>query len=243
MKSDILSNREVRIFKNQINLLSVGLEGQEKIKKSKVLIVGAGGKGACTLQNLSAAGVGYLGICDNHIVEEVAIPRQSLYGHGDLGKQKAIISKQRLLENNHISKFKIHNIYLAENNINSITSTYDIIVDATDNYITHLIIDDAAQKMKKPVVFGSLNNPCGTIGVFNFNCGPSFRLCYPSNPGYQSNNPLFSVIPGEGFLYSFIGSIMASEVLKIILSIPSILNKKLLKFDLLNYQFTLDSIS
>src|SRR4030042_2377579 len=98
MKSEFLNSRELRIFRSQIDFPSVGLEGQEKIKNTKILVVGAGGRGTFALQNLVAAGIGSIGICDNRIVEETSLPRQNLYGHGDLGKQKAIISKQKILE-------------------------------------------------------------------------------------------------------------------------------------------------
>ena len=98
-------------------------------------MIGAGGKGTAILQHLASSGIGTLGISDNYQVEEAELSRQYLYGNGDLGKQKAIISKQKLLEINHMIDYQLHNVFLSENNIDQISKEYDVLVDATDNFI------------------------------------------------------------------------------------------------------------
>ena len=240
MKSEFLSNRELRIFKHQIDLPSFGIQGQEKIKNSKILVVGAGGKGSFALQNLAVAGIGSIGICDNHIVEETTLPRQTLYGNGDLGKQKAIIAKEKLIENNPLTNVTIHNIYLSEINSIAIISNYDIIVDATDNFTSHQTIDKAAQQLKKPVVFGAVNNAMIIVSVFNYLEGHSLHQLFPSDPQYQANTILRDWLPGEVILYNLAGSLLANEVLKIVLGVTGILDGKVLKFDVTTYQLSID---
>src|SRR4030042_272491 len=182
MKSEFLSNRELRIFKHQIDLPSFGIQGQEKIKNSKILVVGAGGKGSFALQNLAVAGIGSIGICDNHIVEETTLPRQTLYGNGDLGKQKAIIAKEKLI----------------------------------------------------------VNNAMIIVSVFNYLEGHSLHQLFPSDPQYQANTILPDRLPGEVILYNLAGSLLANEVLKIILGVTGILDGKVLKFDVTTYQLSID---
>jgi molybdopterin/thiamine biosynthesis adenylyltransferase len=240
MKSEILSNRELRIFKHQIDLSYIGIQGQEKLKRSNVLIVGAGGKGAFTLQNLAVAGIGSIGICDYQVVEETAIPRQTLYGSGDLGKQKAIISKQKLTENNPFCKCEIHNICLSENNISNIIADYDIIVDTTNNYDSHRLIDSAALQLNIPVVFGILYKGIIMVTVFHFKKGHSLQQIFTSDPYSQGDNGI-TLMPGVIIPYGLTGSILANEVLKVILDFPGVLDGKILNFDISNYRITVDS--
>ena len=236
MESEFLNSRELRIFRHQIDLPSVGLQGQEKIKKSKVLIVGAGGRGAFALQNLAAAGIGSIGICDNQIVEETTLPRQSLYGHGDLGKQKAILSRQKIQENNPIAHVDVHNIFLSENNSIPILSKYDLIADATNSHEAHAIIDKAAQEAKKPVVFCEIQNAIVFISVFHFAGEHSYRMLSDAALRRHNPAPVSSPVPAEVIQYSLAGSLIANEVLKIVLGIPGILQGRVLQFDVASFQ-------
>jgi adenylyltransferase/sulfurtransferase len=234
MKSDDLSDKEIRILSRQIQLPGIGLAGQEKIKKARVLVIGAGGKGTSALQNLVTSGVGSIGICDNYLVDEASFPRQTLYGERDLGKQKAIISMQRLSETGRMTAFELHNICLSETNILNIFAPYDIVLDATDNFPAHYLINDAAVITGKPLVFGSVVHNTSLVTVFNFPGGPSFRCLYPHIP---RNNGTFTSegIPAIGLLYRITGDIMASETLKIILGFPSNLSGRLLLFNIDTY--------
>jgi len=234
MKSDVLSDMEIRALSEQIQLPGIGLAGQEKIKKARVLVIGAGGKGASALQGLVVSGVGVIGISDNYMVEDNALPRQSLYGEKDLGKQKAIISKQRLAEPGRHTTFELHNICLSEANILQIVAPYDIILDTTDNFPAHYLINDAAVLSGKPLVFGSVIHNAGLVSVFNHAGGPSFRCLYPRVPG-KDGSFTDEGIPSVGMPYRITGDIMACETLKIILGFPSVLSGKLMRFSISDY--------
>lgn len=239
MESEFLNSRELRIFRHQMDLPSVGLQGQEKMKKSKVLIVGAGGRGAFALQNLAAAGIGSIGICDNRVVEETTLPRQCLYGHGDLGKQKAILSRQKVHENCPVTLVDVHNIFLSENNSIPIISNYDLIADATDSHEAHAIIDKAAQEAQKPVVFCELQNAVIYLSVFHYSGKHSYRMLSESALRRNDRSPISSPVPAEVIQYSLAGSLIANEVLKIVLGIPGILQGRILQFDVTTFRMIL----
>jgi molybdopterin/thiamine biosynthesis adenylyltransferase len=242
MKSGILSDKEIRIMAGQIQLPEVGIAGQEKIKNARILVIGAGGKGTSVLQSLVAAGVGTIGITDNILVEEDILPRQSLYGEKDLGKQRAIISAHRLSESGCSSAFTLHNICLMETNILDIIAPYDLLVDATDNFPAHYMINDAAIISGKPFVYGSVNHNAGFVSVFNLPAGPSFRCLYPQRP--RSKTLLTDEgLPALNILYQVTGSLMACEALKIIQGIPSAIHGRLLRFHLDTYSVTFETIT
>ncbi len=242
MKSDLLSDRELRIFKHQIDCPAIGVAGQEKLKKCKVLVAGAGGKGSFAMQNLAASGTGFLGICDNHIVEETVIPRQTLYGSVDLGKQKAIVSKQKLAGQFPFCRFEIHNIGLSESNIQPIVSAYDLIVDATDSFASHYIIDQAAKMLCKPVVIGMLHGGIIVVSVLHYTRGHSLQEIIPSDAHFLKDTILPSLPPGQAVLYSLAGSLMANEALKIMLGFPGILDGRVLKLDTASFGISVDSL-
>ena len=215
MESSILSPQEIRRYQRHIMLPELGLEGQEKLKKAKVLVVGAGGLGSPALQYLAAAGVGYIGISDNDLVNESNLQRQILYGGHDLGKQKAIIAKQRLKVLNPLITYEIHNIFLNSDNNEILCKNYDIIVDATDNFKTRYLLSDTCVKLGKPLVYGSIYKFEGQISVFNYKGGPSLRDFFPEEPKNDATPD-----PGEigvvGVLPGVIGTLQANEVIKII---------------------------
>jgi len=242
MESESLSELELRRYLYQIKLPSIGIEGQEKLKKSRILVIGAGGKGTTVLQNLVTAGVGKIGISDNFPVEEKNLSKQRLFGNGDIGKEKAIISKQKLTELNHFVDYELHNVCISRNNILDICSGYSVIVDATDNFQAKYLINDAAVILNKPFVFGSVLNSLGMVSVFNFNKGPSLRCLYPTIPS-GNEKPELKNIAGIGILYNIVGTIMANEVLKIILQINNVLSGKLLLFNLLDYSISFTNIN
>jgi adenylyltransferase/sulfurtransferase len=242
MKSEVLSDKEIRIMTQQMQIPSVGLSGQEKIKNARILVIGAGGKGTAALQNLVAAGVGFIGITDNYLVEEASLPRQSLYGERDLGKQKAIISRQRLSEPGHSTIFELHNICLSETNILDILANYDVLLDATDNFPAHYLINDGAIIASKPFVFGSVHQYYSLVSVFNHSGGPSFRCLYPQVTR-QKKSPKDKGIPSLGLPYHFTGTMMAGEALKIIQGLPSVLNGNLLQFNLETLTATFEPIT
>lgn len=235
MKSELLSDRELRIFSQQIGIPVIGIEGQEKIKKSKIIVVGAGGKGSSVIQCLAAAGVGHLGISDNRFVEETTLAKQCLFGENDLGKQKAIACKQRITEKNNNINIEVHNILLKENSITPIISNYNIIVDATDNAETHLLIASISQKINKPAVIGSTNGSLIQITVLNYN--NSFLPDTLKNPDFKIavDDSISDSGTPEVIINNIAGCLMANETLKIILDLPNIRKGKILEFDVVKF--------
>jgi adenylyltransferase/sulfurtransferase len=242
IKSEILSDKEIRRYALQINFSSLKITGQEKIKRSKILVIGAGGKGSSVLQNLASAGVGAIGICDNSIITEDLLCKQYLFGDGDLGKQKAIVAREKLLQINQLNEYRLHNLYLTEDNFDRICSDYDILVDATDNFPTHYLINDAAIRMGKAFVFGRIEELTGYVSVFNYKGGPSLRCLYPEPPR-KTKKYSDGGFASQAVLVSIIGSYMANEALKVCVEISPTLNGNLLSVDIAKYQIGLVKIT
>jgi len=228
MESSILSTRELRRYKKQIMLPEIGVDGQNKIRQSKVLVVGAGGLGCPVLQYLAAAGIGKIGIIEFDMVDESNLQRQVLYGSSDVGKLKSIIAKNRLEQLSLKGEIEIFNLRLGVSNALRILNDFDIIVDATDNLDTRYLINDSCVILGKPMVHGAIFKYEGMVSVFNFLGGATYR-CYNPHPGGKSfRNPppaevgLFGVLPG------IIGTYMANEVIKVITGSGLVLTNKLL---------------
>ena len=185
MPDNILTPREIRHYSRQIMLPEIGTNGQEKLKRAKVLVVGAGGLGCPVLQYLAAAGVGKIAIAEFDTVNETNLQRQVLYGSGDLGKLKSIIAANRIeLLNNLIETEKI-NLRIDASNSLPVIKDFDIVVDATDNYETRYIINDSCVILNKPMVHGAVYKYEGQVSVFNYLGGPTYR-CY--NPQIKDQN-------------------------------------------------------
>lgn len=231
-----LSDLELRRYKKQIMLSEVGEKGQEKLKNSRVLVIGAGGLGAPVLYYLSAMGVGTIGISDNDLVEESNLQRQVLYGAGDLGKQKAIVAKQKLSAQYPMITYNIHNICIADENIDFILKQYDIIVDATDNYPTRYLLDQYCRKIQKPLVYGAIYKFEGQISVFHYQNGPGLSDVFKEEPNSEtaaksSETGIIGILP------AIIGSMQANEVIKIITGAGKVLSGEMLYIDILNNNY------
>ncbi len=234
MAGEILSQREIRRYSKQIMIPEIGVKGQEKLKKSKVLVIGAGGLGCPVLQYLTAAGVGKIAIAEFDMVDETNLQRQVLYGSDDVGKLKSIIAKNRLEHLNSHLEYEIFNLRITSSNSLNILKNFDIIVDATDNFADRYIINDSCIILNKPLVHGAIYKFEGIISVFNYKGGPTYRCFNPSSPKEKDKNPspaqvgLFGVLPG------IIGSYMANEVIKIITETGEILSGKVLLINIFN---------
>lgn len=236
-QSEILTPKEIRRYNLQIGLPGLGMKGQEKLKNSSVLVIGAGGKGSSVLENLVTVGTGRIGISDNFPVQEQDLSRQHLYGNGDLGKQKAIIARQKLQEINHLVDLQLHNVCLNKDNIGPIAARYDVLVDATDNFPAHYLIDETSKNLKKPLIFGSFFNSQGYVSVFNYGHGGSLKDTYPQpekETGYTGNGFACQVT-----LMSIIGAIMANETIKVLLGMDSVLAGNILVIDSASYTLNL----
>ena len=233
MEPGSLTTQELRRYNRHLMLPEIGTEGQEALKEAKVLVVGAGGLGCPVLQYLAAIGVGKLGIIDFDNVDEENLQRQVLYGLHDLGKLKAIIAKTRLQHLNPLVDYEIINIRMDKENALEIIHQYDIVVDATDNYPTRYLINDACVILKKPMVYGSIFKFEGQLSVFNYKEGPTYRCLYPTIPG-KREAPDPSEIGVIGVLPGIIGSFQANEVIKMIIGKGKILSGKLLVINILD---------
>ena len=242
MEGTTLTSREVRRYSRQIMIPEVGIAGQEKIRKARVIVVGAGGLGSPVLQYLVAAGVGMAGIAEFDTVDETNLQRQVLYGSDDVGKLKSIIAKERLVHLNSLVEIPILNLRIDAENAIRVLENYDIVVDATDNYEARYVISDACVILGKPMVHGSVYKSEAQVAVFNYNGGPTYRCLHPYVKNPALRDPRAEDAGILGVLAGITGTIMASEVLKIITGTGEILSGKVLLVNTFNYQFTVIKI-
>jgi len=218
-------------YNRQMILPEIGDEGQYKLLKSKVLVIGAGGLGAAILPYLAAAGVGEIGIVDNDVIEISNLHRQVIYKSSAVGKSKAEEAKLMTSELNPQIKVNAIQEKLSGKNAISLFEKYDIIVDATDNIFIKYLINDACLVTNKSMVYGSIFRFQGQVSVFNYQNGPTYRCLYPD----QNNNALNCQDAGViGISVGIIGMLQANEVLKMILGTGVVLSGKILVYNILN---------
>jgi adenylyltransferase/sulfurtransferase len=237
MPENILSPRELRRYSRQIMIPEIGTEGQEKLKRSRVLIVGAGGLGCPVLQYLAAAGAGKIAIVEFDMVDESNLQRQILYGSDDMGKLKAIIAKNRLESLNSLIDIEIFNLRLDASNSIRIIKNFDIVVDATDNIETRYVIDDACAAFRIPMIHGAIYKFEGEVSVFNYNGGQPYRSFNPPSDRTDFRNPKPADVGLLGVLPGITGTFMANEAIKIITGIRGVLSGSVLIFNILDYSF------
>lgn len=232
----MLTNLEKNRYNRHLILDKIGVEGQEKLKASKVLVIGAGGLGCPVLLYLTAAGVGNIGIIDFDMVDETNLQRQVLFTIEDIGINKALAAQKRLKAlNNHVN-FTIYQEKLTTKNALTIFSAYDIIVDGTDNFSTRYLVNDACVITNKPLVYGAVYKFEGQITVFNYKNGPSYRCLFPKPPKH-GDVPNCSEVGVLGVLPGLIGTQQANEVLKIVLEIGEVLSGKMQIYNALEASF------
>lgn len=208
--------KNARRYSRQEILPEIGSLGQKKIAAARVLVVGAGGLGCPALLYLAGAGIGTIGIVDHDIIDVSNLQRQILYTTEDEGKQKAVIAKDRLLQLNPDIAIHAYPEELTEKNVLGLFSGYDVIIDGTDNFSTKFLINDAAVKSGKPVVYGAIQGFEGRVSVFDAQTGPCYRCLYPSPPESAILNCAEAGVVGA--LAGIIGSMQAMEAIKIIVS-------------------------
>ena len=222
-------------YSRHLMLNEIGMEGQGKLNAAKVLVIGAGGLGCPILQYLTAAGVGTIGIIDNDTVDVSNLQRQILYTVDDVGKSKAVTAAKRLSRLNTFVNFKVYDQWLDTSNAIELFTSYDIIVDGSDNFPTRYLVNDASVITGKPLVFGSIFKFQGQVSVFNYKNGPTYRCLFPDPPA-PNTVPNCSDIGVLGVLPGIIGSLQANEVIKLITGIGKPLKGKLLSFDALDLE-------
>jgi adenylyltransferase/sulfurtransferase len=235
MSSKNLSKQEMNRYSRHLVLLEVGIKGQEKIKQAKVLIVGAGGLGSPAALYLAAAGVGTIGIADFDNVEENNLQRQIIHSTKDIGTSKLESAKKAILDLNPNVKVELHNVKLDSKNALEIIKGYDVVIDGSDNFPTRYLVNDACVLLKKPNVYGSIFRFEGHVSVFNFN-GPCYRCLFP-NPPPKGSVPSCAEAGVLGVLPGVIGTIQATETLKIILGTGDVLSGRFLVYDALAMTF------
>lgn len=227
-----LSAQQARRYSRQIVIPQIQESGQERIRNAKVLCIGAGGLGSPALMYLAAAGVGTIGIVDFDTVDETNLHRQVLYGQSDIGKKKVDIAKSKIEESNPLVSVTTYPVRVNPSNVLEIMAGYDIVIDATDNFATRYLINDAAVLLNKPYVWGSVNRFDGQAAVFWSSLGPCYRCLHPEPPapGTVQNCADAGVL---GVLCASIASIQVNEVVKAITGIGQLQIGKLMIYEAL----------
>ena len=226
-----LTSRETERYNRHIILQDIGIQGQEKIKDSRVLVVGAGGLGSPVLYYLAAAGIGHIGIMDDDTVSESNLQRQILYDTTHVGTAKATVAAAKLIQLNPFCRITPYITRLTPDNALDIITNYDVVVDATDNLYARYVINDACVQLHKPFVYGSIREFEGQLSVFNYHDGPTYRDLFEYHDAVKDFSQPLGVI---GALPGIIGSLQANEVIKVILEKPGVLSGKLLAIDIMN---------
>ena len=231
-----LSNDEISRYSRHLIMPEVALDGQKKLKAAKVLTVGTGGLGSPLALYLAAAGVGTLGIVDFDVVDESNLQRQILHGTSDVGRPKVESARDRIEDINPNVNVVVHEEALTSENALDIFADYDVIVDGTDNFPTRYLVNDACVLLGKPNVYGSIFRFEGQASVFWAEEGPCYRCLYPEPPPPGlvpscAEGGVLGILPGA------IGTIQATETVKLILGIGEPLIGRLMLYDALGMSF------
>ncbi len=231
-----LSKPEQERYQRHIILPGFGPEAQEKLNSSSILVVGAGGLGCPALLYLAASGFGRIGILDDDLVSESNLHRQVLYSSSDVGQAKALVAKTKLTAINPYVEIDAFQTRINSTNALDLISSFDIVMDGSDNFSTRYLVNDACVILNKPLVSGSIFTFEGQVSVFNYKEGPTYRCLFPQAPS-AADMPNCSEIGVLGVLPGVIGSIMATEVIKVATGLGEILSGKLLVYNALNMDF------
>jgi len=231
-----LSNEEIARYSRHLIMPEVALDGQKKLKAAKVLTVGTGGLGSPLALYLAAAGVGTVGIVDFDVVDESNLQRQIIHGTSDVGRPKVDSAYDKLKDINPNVDVRVHEEALTSENALEIFEDYDVIVDGTDNFPTRYLVNDACVLLNKPNVYGSIFRFEGQASVFYAGEGPCYRCLYPEPPPPGlvpscAEGGVLGILPGA------IGTIQATETVKLLLGIGEPLIGRLLLYDALGMSF------
>ena len=231
-----LSTEELQRYHRHLILPEVGLEGQKKLKAASVLLVGAGGLGSPLALYLAAAGIGRIGLVDFDVVDASNLQRQVLHGTKDVGRTKLDSARDRLLDVNPHVTLDLHETRLTSENALDLIADYDVVADGTDNFPTRYLVNDACVLTGTPNAYASIFRFEGQVSVFGMPDGPCYRCIYPEPPPPGlvpscAEGGVLGVLPG------FVGTLQASEVIKVILGIGEPLVGRLLLIDALATSF------
>src|SRR5205823_6251837 len=231
-----LSKEEILRYSRHLIMPEVGMEGQLKLKNAKVLLIGTGGLGAPLGLYLAAAGVGKLGLVDFDVVDFTNLQRQVTFGTSDVGKPKSQAARARLSNLNPDIQIEAIEAQLTSANALELFKDYDVIVDGTDNFPTRYLVNDACTLLHKPNVYGSVFRFEGQVSVFDADRGPCYRCLYPDPPPPHLV-PSCAEAGVLGILPGVIGTMQATEAIKLLLGIGEPLIGRLLLYDALAMRF------
>ncbi len=231
-----LSHDEIMRYSRHLIMPEVGMSGQKKLKASSVLVVGAGGLGSPLAMYLAAAGVGRLGLVDYDVVDLTNLQRQVIHGTRDLGRPKIESARDRLKDINPYIRIDTYYEPLSSENARDILKEYDLVVDGSDNFPTRYLVNDACVLLGKPFVFGGIFRFDGQVSVFCIREGPCYRCLFPAPPPPEkvpscAEGGVLGILPGT------VGTIQATEAIKLILGINSSLMGRLLIYNALKMDF------
>jgi adenylyltransferase/sulfurtransferase len=231
-----LNHDEILRYSRHLLIPEVGLSGQKKIKAASVLVIGTGGLGSPVALYLAAAGVGRIGLVDYDVVDASNLQRQVIHGTSGLGTLKVESARQRMLDINPDIQVDVYNEPFTSENAMRIAQDYDVLIDGTDNFPTRYLTNDVSVLLGKPNVYGSIFRFDGQASVFDAHRGPCYRCLFPEPPPPGlvpscAEGGVLGVLPGT------IGTLQASEALKLILGIGEPLIGRLLLFNALDMSF------
>lgn len=231
-----LTRDEILRYSRHLLIPEVGLEGQRKLKGSSALIIGTGGLGSPAALYLAAAGVGRIGLVDYDVVDSSNLQRQVIHGTSTIGKLKVESAKARLLDLNPNIEVDIYNELFTSETAMRIAQDYDVLLDGTDNFPTRYLTSDVSVFLGKPNVYASIYRFDGQVSVFDAIIGPCYRCLFPEPPPPGlvpscAEGGVLGILPGT------IGTLQATEALKILLGIGEPLIGKLLLYNALDMSF------
>ncbi|NJN06755.1 MAG: molybdopterin-synthase adenylyltransferase MoeB [Richelia sp. RM2_1_2] len=231
-----LTKDDYERYSRHLILPEVGLEGQKRLKAAAVLCIGTGGLGSPLLLYLAAAGIGRIGIVDFDVVDNSNLQRQVIHGTSWVGKPKIESAKNRIHEINPDCQVDLYETRISSENALDILKPYDVVVDGTDNFPTRYLVNDACVLLDKPNVYGSIFRFEGQATVFNYEGGPNYRDLYPEPPppGMVPSCAEGGVL---GVLCGIIGTIQATETVKIIIGKGNTLSGRLMLYNALDMSF------
>jgi molybdopterin/thiamine biosynthesis adenylyltransferase/rhodanese-related sulfurtransferase len=231
-----LTRDELVRFSRHLTLAEFGVEGQQRLKAGRVLCVGAGGLGSPAALYLAAAGVGTIGLVEFDSVDITNLQRQVLYATGDVGRSKLEVATERLRALNPHLNIKPHAVRLSASNALDLVSNYDVVLDGTDNFTARYLVNDACVMAGRPNAYGSIFRFEGQASVFAAENGPCYRCLHPEPPppGLVPNCAEAGVL---GVLPGIIGTIQATEAIKLIAGIGEPLIGRFLIYDALRMRF------
>ena len=233
-----LSHQEILRYSRHLLMPEVGLEGQKKLKAASVLVIGTGGLGSPVAMYLAAAGVGRIGLVDYDVVDFTNLQRQVIHGTSTLGERKVESARRRLLDINPEVQVDVYDEPFTSENAFRVVEPYDVVIDGTDNFPTRYLVNDVCVMTGKPNVYGSIFRFEGQVSVFFAEEGPCYRCLFPEPPPPGlvpscAEGGVFGVLPGT------IGTLQATEALKLILGIGEPQIGQLMLYDALGMSFDL----